>query len=229
MSKKTLSISLKTQQKNLLIDRLLIAGWVGKDNEALQKHIDELAELGIAPPGRTPTYMNLCPDILTTADMVPVVGAESSGEVEAVVISDRDGSLYLGVGSDHTDREFEKYSIPVSKQMCSKPIAGEVWPFAEVEDHLDSLILRSWMTNSQRERKLYQEGCLSENWSISELLKGIPSGCVVPGESFCLFCGTFAAIGGLEYGDYFEFELHDPVLERQIRHAYRVELLPQFV
>ncbi len=37
----------------LEIDHLIVAGWVGKDPQALQKHIDELAAMGVAPPGRT--------------------------------------------------------------------------------------------------------------------------------------------------------------------------------
>jgi hypothetical protein len=157
-----------------------------------------------------------------------VVGAGSSGEVECVVITGRDGRRYLGVGSDHTDREFEKYGIPASKQMCGKPIAAEAWLFSEVVDHLDSLILRSWMVKGGR-RQLYQEGLLSKNRSLTELLLNMPEGCVSAGESFCLFCGTFAAIGGLIYGERFEFELFDPILERRITHGYDIEILPQFL
>ncbi len=81
-----------------------------------------------------------------------VVGAGSSGEVEAVVIRARDGQRYLGVGSDHTDREFEQYGIPASKQMCVKPLAATVWPFREVEDHLDQLVMRSWMTRDGKKK-----------------------------------------------------------------------------
>ena len=33
------------------------------------------------------------------------------------------GRLWVGVGSDHTDREVETYGVTVSKQMCDKPIA----------------------------------------------------------------------------------------------------------
>ena len=37
------------------------------------------------------------------------------------------GTLYVGVGSDHTDRKVETYNITASKQMCDKPIAPELW------------------------------------------------------------------------------------------------------
>jgi hypothetical protein len=172
--------------------------------------------------------MNLAPGILTTGDRMQVVGPSSSGEVECVVITDRDGQRYLGVGSDHTDREFEKFSIPASKQMCGKPVAAAAWPFSEVAGHLEALTLRSWMFKDGR-RQLYQEGLLSKNRSLIELLENIPEGSVSAGESFCLFCGTFAAIGGLTYGERFEFELFDPVLERRITHVYAIEVLPQYL
>lgn len=228
MSHKKLQLVLGGSGQEVVVDRLVVAGWVGKNQVALQKHIDELAELGIAPPSRTPTYMNLSADTLTTGARIGVVGDSSSGEVECVVITTRDGRRYLGVGSDHTDREFEKFSIPASKQMCAKPIAGEAWLFSEVADHLDALIMRSWMIKDGQKR-LYQEGHLSQNRALTELLQNIPDHCVAAGEAYCLFCGTFAAIGGLQYGERFEFELHDPVLERRITHGYDVEVLQQFL
>jgi hypothetical protein len=228
MSDKTLRLAIGGQTREIAVDRLVVAGWVGRNLEALQKHIDELAELGIEPPGRTPTYMNLSAATLTQGQSIAVVGAGSSGEVECVVITDRDGARYLSVGSDHTDREFEKFGIPASKQMCAKPVAGEAWPWDEVADHLDSLVLRSWMIKDGR-KTLYQEGSLGENRGLAELLGNIPAGCLRPGESFCLFCGTFAAIGGLQYGQGFAFELHDPVRGRSIRHGYDIEVLAQFL
>ena len=228
MSHKNLQLAIGGKIQEIAIDRLVVAGWVGKNLAALQKHIDELAELGIEPPSRTPTYMNLSPATLTTGTRIEVVGGSSSGEVECVVVTSRDGQRYLGLGSDHTDREFEKYSIPASKQMCAKPLANEAWPFSDVMDHLGSLTLRSWMI-IDGQKLLYQEGQLSENRELAELLQNIPEDCLSAGESYCLFCGTFAAIGGLKYGERFEFELYDPILERRISHGYDVEVLQQFL
>ncbi len=228
MNANDLQLLCNDKSLTLTVDRLLVAGWVGKDRAALQHHIDELAELGIAPPGRTPTYMNMSATTLTTGNHMSVVGAGSSGEVESVIITDRQGQRYLGVGSDHTDREFEKYDIPASKQMCGKPVATAVWLFDEVADHLDQLVMRSWMT-VKGEKRLYQEGTLGENRNLLELLQGIPQGCVAPGQSFAMFCGTFAAIGGLSYGERFDFELFDPLLNRRLQHGYTVEVLPQFL
>ena len=48
-------------------------------------------------------------------------------------------------------------------------------------------------------------------------------GALPPGTA--MFCGTQAVIGKLGGGEAFEVELHDPVLRRSIRHAYRVASL----
>ena len=40
--------------------------------------------------------------------------------------------LWLTLGSDHTDRKVEAYSINVSKQMCPHPIGKHLWHFADV-------------------------------------------------------------------------------------------------
>lgn len=207
--------------------RLIIAGWVGRDKKAVQEHIDELGKLGVPAPTRTPTYMNLTAGIASTTDNMDVVGADSSGEVECVVFKDND-QLFIGVGSDHTDREFEKYGIPASKQMCPKIMAPVIWDYKEVKDHIDQIFLRSWMTRDG-ERMHYQEGTLGTNVSIEDLMSGIPINDGLPLDNYCMFCGTFPAISGLVYGERFDFEMEDPVLNRKISHGYSVRVLPQYL
>jgi hypothetical protein len=172
--------------------------------------------------------MNLSPATLSIGGDMEVVGPQSSGEVECVLFKSR-GKVYMGVGSDHTDRDFEKYDIPASKQMCAKPVASTVWDMDEVKDHLDQVTLRSWMT-VEGERRLYQEGRLGDNLDVLEVLGGIPTedGLGLDND-FCMYCGTFAAQGGIAYGELFEFEMEDPVLGRKIGHAYRLQALPQYL
>lgn len=208
-------------------ERLVVAGWVGRDREAVRKHIEELGRLGVPAPSRTPTYMSLSPAILTTAGEIEVTGAESSGEVECVILRENE-RLYIGVGSDHTDRGFEKYDIPASKQMCAKPIAPVVWDLEEVRGHLERILLRSWSTREGR-RRLYQEGTLANNIGVLDLLQGIPEEADPRRGSLVLFCGTFAARGGIEIGELFEFEMEDPVTGHRVAHRYRVRRLPQFL
>jgi hypothetical protein len=207
--------------------RLVVAGWTGRDNEALQAHIDELGKLGVPAPTRTPTYMNLSAALLTTDDLIDIVGPESSGEVECVLFK-YDTRLYVGVGSDHTDRAMEVHGIPASKQMCAKPVAPLIWRYEEVADHLDRLILRSWMTVNGV-RRVYQEGALGDNRNIMDILQGIPADDGLELDGCCLFCGTFEAKGGIAYGERFEFEIEDPLLDRRINHSYRLRILPQYL
>ena len=60
------------------------------------------------------------------------------------------GRTFVGCGSDHTDRKVEAYSVTVSKQMCDKPIASELWELEEVVGHWDQMILRSWVLSTAR-------------------------------------------------------------------------------
>jgi hypothetical protein len=207
----------------LPIDQAVIAGWTGRDPVARDKHIAELEAIGIARPASTPIYYRVAARRLTTEDSIEVSGTESSGEVEFVLIGWQ-GRIFVGVGSDHTDRKVETYSVTVSKQMCDKPIAPVLWELEEVADHWDQMILRSfaWIEGA---RVLYQEGTLDGMLPVEELIhrgfggRRFPDGCA-------MFGGTFAAKGGIRPASRFEFELEDPVLKRIIRHGYDVIALP---
>src|SRR5204862_2745996 len=207
----------------LAIDQAVIAGWTGRDPVARDKHIAELEALGIARPATTPIYYRCSARRLTTSDIIEVCGGDSSGEVEFVLIGWQ-GRIFVGLGSDHTDRKVESYSVTVSKQMCDKPMASELWELEDVIGHWDQMILRAfaWING---ERVLYQEGTLDHMLPVKDLIergfggKGLPDGCA-------MFGGTFAAKGGIRPADRFEFEMEDPVLKRTIRHGYDVVTMP---
>ena len=207
----------------LAIDQAVIAGWTGRDPVARDKHIAELEAIGIARPATTPIYYRVSARRITTADSIEVSGNDSSGEVEFVLIGWQ-GRIFVGLGSDHTDRKVEAYSVTVSKQMCDKVMAPVLWELEEVAGHWDQMILRSyaWIDGA---RVLYQEGKLDSMLSVADLIqgafggKGLPDGCA-------MFGGTFAAKGGIRPASRFEYELEDPVLKRSIRHAYDVIALP---
>jgi hypothetical protein len=190
---------------------------------ARDKHIAELEAIGIARPASTPIYYRCSARRLTTEDEIEVCGGDSSGEVEFVLIGWQ-GRIFVGLGSDHTDRKVETYSVTVSKQMCDKPIASTLWELEEVIDHWDRLILRShaWIGGK---RELYQEGTLDAMLPVSELLARGFAGGKLP-DGCAMFGGTFAANGGIRPASRFEYELEDPVLKRTIRHAYDVIELP---
>jgi hypothetical protein len=211
------------ETRPIVLRTAVIAGWTGRDPVAREKHIAELEVLGVARPATTPIYYRVSASRLTTAPQIEAVGEYSSGEVEVVLIRDaRD--VWVGVGSDHTDRKVETYNVTVSKQMCDKPIAPELWAFEDVRDHWDSLILRSWIEEGG-ERRLYQEGAVAAMLVPDTIVAGFePSGELAEGTA--MFCGTLAAQGGIRTSSRFSFELVDPVRNRRIAYAYDIVILP---
>ncbi len=202
------------------VSDLVIAGWTGRDEAALQAHIRELGALGIAAPRRTPIFYRAGASLLTTAPAVQVIGKESTGEVEFVLFN-VDGGIWVGLGSDHTDRKAEAIGVTLSKQMCPKPVAPEAWALADVAAHWDELMLRSWAISDGRQ-SLYQEGKVSAMRHPSNLMELF--GKFLPGTA--MFCGTFGVQGGIRWADAFRMELEDPILKRSITHCYEIEALP---
>jgi hypothetical protein len=150
-----------------------------------------------------------------------VLGPDTSGEAEPVVVA-HGGRLWLTVGSDHTDRKAETMGIALSKQLCGKPVGGELWLLDDVVGHWDQIKLRAFATIDGR-RVAYQDGTLAGMRTPADLIarwgKPLSSGTV-------MFCGTLAAIGGIRPASRFEVELEDPVLGRTLRHAYDIDALP---
>jgi Protein of unknown function (DUF2848) len=212
-----------TTPLTLAIDKAVMAGWTGREPVARDKHIAELEAIGIARPATVPIYYRVAARRLTMADSIEVSGGNTSGEVEFVLIGWQ-GRTFVGVGSDHTDRKVETYSVTVSKQMCDKPMASVLWELEDVIGHWDQMILRAFASIDGK-RVLYQEGTLDRMLGVEELiLRGFgPAG--LP-DGYAMFGGTFAAIGGIRPASRFEFELEDPVLKRRIGHAYDVIELP---
>ncbi len=205
------------------IDAIVVAGWTGRDRAAVERHIDELAAIGVARPPAVPCYYRVGASLLTTSSSIEVVGSRSSGEVETVVISLED-DLYVAVGSDHTDRKIETVSVTAAKQMCPKPIGRTLWRFAEVEPHWDELVLRSWVTRDGT-RRLYQEGPAARMLPARDLMSrylGRPG--VLPPRT-AMFCGTLPVLGEIGGGERFEIELEDPRRHRALQHAYDVHSL----
>lgn len=202
--------------------KLVIAGWTGRDKAVLEAHIEELEALGIARPKAVPIFYRVSADLLTTAPTVEMVGRDGSGEVEAVLWK-HDGELYVGVGSDHTDRKLEAVGITLSKQVCAKPVSTTVWRWRDVAAHWDELVLRSTLP---RTRETYQEGVTAGLRRPDELLALYESREGVVPDGTVMFCGTLPVHGGIRFADEMALELVDPVRDRVLRHAYAVNALP---
>jgi hypothetical protein len=216
----TLRFEIEGTERGVAIDALVIAGWAGRDRDAVAHHVAELEAIGVTPPSRTPLFYRGSASLVTQAERIEVVGAETSGEAEAVLVATDDG-LMVGLGSDHTDRAAETLSVALSKQLCAKPMARALWRHAEVAAHWDRLVLRSW-AEIDGAQVLYQEGTLAELLSDRDLLDAY--GPLSRGTA--MFCGTIPAMGGIRSAARFEMELADPVLGRSLRHGYEVEALP---
>jgi hypothetical protein len=204
------------------INQLVIAGWTGRNKEAVEHHIEELEKLGVARPRTIPCFYRAAENLLSTSSSFQVVGHDSSGEVEYVLFSLPDG-LYVGLGSDHTDRKVEAYGVTVSKQMCPKPVASEVWQFDDLEDHWDSLMTRSWVTRNGK-RELYQEGSVARMLPPKDLIERYVGSKKLP-IGTAMFCGTHSVIGEIGGGELFDIELEDPILKRKITCSYKTSSL----
>jgi Protein of unknown function (DUF2848) len=210
-------------QRDIRVDRLVIAGWTGRDKAALEKHIAELEAVGVKRPATTPIFYRASAARLTTDDSVEALGTASSGEVEFVLLR-HEAKLWVGAGSDHTDREVETYGVSVSKQMCDKPVAPDFWSFDDVAAHWDRLTLRAHIVEKGL-RSLYQEGSVAAMLDPASLIAQF-AGKSGLDEGTLMYCGTLGASGGIRPAEIFEFELDDPVLKRKLQHRYRVQNLP---
>ena len=201
------------------VKSVVVAGWTARDADAVQHHIDELAELGIAPPSQVPLYYRVANTLLTQDDTIEVLGDRSSGEVEPLLIRSN-GKTFLGLASDHTDRDLEVHSVAASKQACAKPIADALWDFDEIKGHLDDITLKCWIEENGREI-LYQEGALSSIRPLAELCEGAGFS-----DGTAMLCGTFPAIGGVRPASRYRMELSDPTNGMTIALSYGVSTLP---
>jgi hypothetical protein len=208
------------------IRALVIAGWAGRDVARVEAHVRELAAEGIPRPPRTPMFYHLAPSLLTAADALEVSGGATSGEVECLLVARADG-LWVGLGSDHTDRTLERTSVAKSKQVCGKPVARTLWRMRDVAPHWDRLVLRSFI-NEDGARRLYQDGPAAALLHPDVLVADF----VARGGAFeagaAMFCGTLPTVDAIQPAARFEMELLDPVMGRTIRHAYAVRVLPEF-
>jgi hypothetical protein len=213
--------------REIAIGQLVIAGWTARDRAAVDHHIAELAALGVPPPSTVPLFYRVSADLLTQGETLEFLGPDSSGEIEPVLIDDGE-RLWLGLGSDHTDRKLESHSVAFSKQACLKPIGKEIWPFEDVRDHLDELVLTSFIRDADAgEWVVYQQGPLAKIRPLLDLVAACPLGEGERlGRGVAMMCGTLGAQGGVRPARQFRMELHDPVRGRTLSHTYEATILP---
>ncbi len=207
------------------VKRMVNAGFVGRDQEAVRRHIEELRKEGVPVPEEVPVLYPVASYLITSGDMLEVVDGSTSGEAEFVLLLQK-GKMYVGVGSDHTDRKLEASSIIKAKQICPNVVSSAVWPYEEVKGVWDALVLRSWVEKGDQ-RILYQETKLASIMSAEDILSFVRS--KIEDEDLngmVIYSGTVSALGGeIIYGGGFEVELHNPQANDSLWCKYKVKLL----
>lgn len=204
-------------------NRMVNAGYVGKNQEEVRRHIQELAEKGIPGPTSTPTLYPVVCRALTTESEIEVYGNETSGEVEYVLLVVSEDEIYVGLGSDHTDRHLEESDIPRSKQICPNLVSQTVWPLDEIKSHWDDLLLKATAVKNGEEIP-YQEGRLGSLLNPSELLSFVKTKIAGPLENLVVFSGTMGMLTGeFVFAEKFSAQLIDEKRNRRIEISYTIE------
>lgn len=205
----------------------VLCGYTGRDQAAVQQHIDELENEGIKPPPSVPAYYPKTFEGIKIDSDIHTDGHETAGEVEFVLFPTGD-ALYVGLGSDHTDRELERLDIRKSKLICPAIVGKTLWDYNDVKDHWDEIEMRSWAVTGN-ERVLYQDGTTSVLMKPEELLKRVRDQISCDLDGMSIYSGTLPLeTGKFVYADRFEAEMVDPVLNRKISLSYEVNTLDWF-
>lgn len=207
------------EQIELAPDRLIVAGYTARDVAAVEHHIAELAAIGVPRPATVPAFYDLDPALLTTDGVVEVDASTTSGEVEPVVIR-HGGRFYLGVGSDHTDRDLERADIARSKAACPKPIGHQV---VELGPDLSSVDWDELVADSSVDGWPYQKGNVGTLRHPADLLDHLPDDLDAGSGDLVLFCGTFPLLGAdFVHGAYWRIHLEIPG-GTVLTHAYEAK------
>ena len=208
----------KTRRTDLTLTRCYNLGSATRRPETAVAHQEEVKQIGIAIAFDIPAprIYPLGAEIVTSTETITVQGERTSGEVEIVIVVTDD--IYVGVGSDHTDRALERTSIVWSKQACANVLAPKLWRWSDVKDKWDGFTMRSWVDG-----RLYQE-CLTEAFLSPEAMLAVLQERVIalPKRDFCVFGGTIVALDKtIGFGKRWEIEMAQPGGD-SIRHHYDV-------
>lgn len=217
----TLGLKLSGSEISRDITRAYCVGYSGRNIEKTKEHIQELAKIGVPEPDEIPALFPVSTRTVTQNADMEVVGAETSGEVELVLIYGKslEESL-LTVGSDHTDRGLEAVDIGKGKQACDKPIAEECWELKPLLANWDKLQMSSevridgvWTP--------YQSDTAAAMMPLADIIAYLERKKVLH-EGGIYFLGTVPLLSGFKYGDAFRAVLKDPDSGREISCEYGI-------
>jgi hypothetical protein len=211
---KTLTLELDGSALEFVATRLLVAGYTGRDQEQVRKHIAELQRQGIPAPPSVPTVYPLDVKWVTTESELSFSSPHVSGEAEPALLfvtNDLDDAL-VSVMSDFTDRDEERRSIAQSK-IQPKPLSKTVWRYRDVAKIWDEIALRSWVERGASQ-SFYQTGKLKQLLAPAELLSKLP-GIGADLQGTVMLMGTLPLCSGeFAFTDYFRGEMESPGLPK---------------
>lgn len=223
MSMISLSVQGSAEHVRFDVPAIAIAGYTGRDQASVQRHIDELRAQGIPAPKATPVLFAATADRLTQDVTIDVVGGSTSGEAEFVLITNEQDETFVTIGSDHTDRELEKADIPGAKQAVPKIVGSEAWKLSDVEDHWDEIEIRSWVAGRPAP---YQEGLVSALMPPRDIIRFVATRSPGSLRDVVIFSGTLPlSTPTFIAADRFKAELTDPVLRRRLSIEYAVHAI----
>ena len=206
--------------------QMILGGFSARSEAERERHIAELREIGIEPVARTPAFWHMSTNLLTTGSQIEVQGDATSGEVEYALVAHA-GRTYVTVASDQTDREFERTSIPRSKQLCAKVLGSDVIPIEDVRARWDEIELTSEISADGAAWQPYQRSTLDAMLDPDALTDaagfsdGLPDGTV-------FLSGTVPLVDGVtRYDRHFRAALTIPDGGLTLRLAYRVDVMPE--
>jgi len=205
------------------VNKMVNAGFTGRNQVEVRHHLDELAAKGIEVPKTTPTLYPVISSTLTTDTSIEVYSEETAGEIEYVLFVKDDKTIYVGIGSDHTDRKLEELDIPRAKQITPNLISPVVWELSDVVDHWDDLSMQCSVKKGS-DTFLYQKGGLGLLMSPAELMEFVSKKIDGPLSNIVIFSGTVKMeTEDFVFADTFSGLLADPTLDRNIEFSYKIK------
>ncbi|MGO8718123.1 MAG: DUF2848 family protein [Acidobacteriaceae bacterium] len=205
---------------DFVCSKIVNAGYTGRNQASVHKHIEELKTLGIAAPEKIPCYYPKPAALVKCTNVIEVVDTDSSGEAEFVLLVGKD-EVYVAAGSDHTDRKLEAESaILKGKQIYPNVISRAVWRLCDVEDHWDDIVMRAWVDGDPKH--VYQEAKLSALLGPRDLMARVEP--LVGGNlvGTAIYSGTVATIGEIRFSNKFETMLVDDKRGQKLYCGYSI-------
>lgn len=208
------------------VKQLLNAGYAGREQDEVQAHIAELAELGVPGPSTTPALYPVSPYLAQQISEIQVQHGRTSGEAEWALIITDEGVL-LTVACDHTDRDLEVHGVAWSKNASPDVLGRRAWRLDDVRDHLDQITLKGWVGEGDTPETLIQDSTLGALLTPDYWLEVLSDrGLNTPGT--VLISGTVAMTHGVnQFARSWKAEMSDPVTGDTVQVQYLVEKMAE--